>query len=157
MEVIMHLLLILLTALSFPAFAEVYKWTDENGNVHFGSQPPPGKKEEVKIRDTRSSPDYPQAQSSAESDIIRQARELERRRLQQRYESSEDRYRERVAEIREGYDESPDYICTGAENRLKSARERWDAVKMQGYTQGERIRYEQRIRDAQRHRDNVCR
>ena len=49
----MRLILILLTALSFPAFAEVYKWTDAEGNVHFGTQPPPGQQEEVKIRDTR--------------------------------------------------------------------------------------------------------
>lgn len=46
----MRLILILLTALSFPAFAQVYKWTDADGNVHFGNQPPPGQSEEVKIR-----------------------------------------------------------------------------------------------------------
>jgi len=49
-EVHMRLILLLLTALSFPALAQVYKWTDADGNVHFGNQPPPGQSEEVKIR-----------------------------------------------------------------------------------------------------------
>ena len=50
----MRLILILFTALSFPAFAQVYKWTDDQGNVYFGNQPPPGQKEEVQTR--KSSP-----------------------------------------------------------------------------------------------------
>lgn len=49
----MRLILILLTALSFPAIGQVYKWTDAQGNVHFGTQPPPGQQEQVEIRDTR--------------------------------------------------------------------------------------------------------
>ena len=55
----MRLILILLTALSFPAFAEVYKWTDAQGNVHFGTQPPPGQQEEVKIRASSASSNEP--------------------------------------------------------------------------------------------------
>ena len=38
----MRFLVLLLASLSFSAVAQVYKWTDENGNVHFGNQPPPG-------------------------------------------------------------------------------------------------------------------
>jgi hypothetical protein len=49
----MRLILILLTALSLPAFGQVYKWTDADGNVHFGTQPPPGYQEEVNIRDAK--------------------------------------------------------------------------------------------------------
>ena len=48
----MRLTLIFLTALSFPAFGQVYKWTDAEGNVHFGTQPPPGQQEEVHIRES---------------------------------------------------------------------------------------------------------
>ena len=46
----MRFFLLLLATLSFSAVAQVYKWTDENGNVHFGTQPPPGQQEEVKIQ-----------------------------------------------------------------------------------------------------------
>lgn len=50
----MRSLFLLLATLSFSAFAQVYKWTDENGNVHFGNQPPPGQQEEVHIRESKT-------------------------------------------------------------------------------------------------------
>ncbi|MCD1631347.1 DUF4124 domain-containing protein [Marinobacter shengliensis] len=49
----MRFLALLLISLSFTAVAQVYTWTDENGVTHFGTQPPPGAREEVQIRDTR--------------------------------------------------------------------------------------------------------
>ena len=149
----MRFLVLLLATLSFSAVAQVYKWTDESGNVHFGTQPPPGQQEEVKIRNTKSS----STSQTYESDIVRQARELEERKAQERYQNAEQRYQERVAEIREGYEDQPDYICTGAKNRLKSAEERWEDQQVQGWTLSEKRYHEQRIRDLQRHADNVCR
>mgnify|MGYP003700324227 CR=1 FL=1 len=50
----MRFLLLFLVTLSLPAFAQVYKWTDDNGNVHFGNQPPPGQQEEVQIRESKT-------------------------------------------------------------------------------------------------------
>lgn len=149
----MRFLVLLLATLSFSAFAQVYKWTDENGNVHFGNQPPPGQHEEVKIRDTTSS----SSPQTYESDIVRQARELEERKRKERHSNAEQRYQERVAEIKEGYEDRPDYICTGAKNRLKSAEERWEDQQLQGYTLSEKRYHEQRIRDLQRHVNNICR
>ncbi len=151
----MRLILILLIAFTPPAIAQVYKWTDENGVTHFGSQPPPGTKEEVTIRNNESGSTGDDA--SRESDIIRQARELERQRERASLRNAEGRYRERVTEIREDYESRPDYICQGAENRLQSARERWATKKQQGYTISEERYYEQQIRDRERHRNNVCR
>lgn len=142
----MRLIMILLAALSFQATAQVYKWVDENGVTHFGNQPPPGEKEEVEIRPSSSG----SSAAAAESDIIRQARELERKR---QIEAAERRYESASA----ARNESPDYICKGAENRLESAKERWEAKRRQGYTVSDEQYYEQLIRDRQRHRDNVCR
>lgn len=42
------LFLMLPAILLFLTGAKVYKWTDENGQVHFGTQPPPAKMQEVK-------------------------------------------------------------------------------------------------------------
>ncbi|MEO9589692.1 MULTISPECIES: DUF4124 domain-containing protein [Marinobacter] len=151
----MRLLIPLFLILAFPVSAQVYKWTDENGITHFGNQPPPGQKEEVRIRD--SQPGSMSADSAAESDIIRQSRELERRKSEESIRRAEQRYRERVAEIEEEYEERPDYICQGASNRLKSARDRWKSKKRQGYSIDDERYYEQLIKDRQRHRDNVCR
>ena len=91
----MRFLFVLLATLSFSAVAQVYKWTDENGNVHFGTQPPPGQQEEVKIRNTKSS----STSQTYESDIVRQARELEERKAQARYQNAEKRYQERFLSL----------------------------------------------------------
>lgn len=50
----MRILFTLLLLLASTAYGQVYKWTDENGNVHFGTQPPPGQQEEVEIRESKT-------------------------------------------------------------------------------------------------------
>ena len=154
----MRPLILILLFLSSPTMAEVYQWTDAEGNTHFGSQPPPGQRQQVEIRqsspgDMGSGRQY----QGSESDIIRQSRELDRRKREQRLEAAKSRYERRISEIGSDQEDRPGYVCTGAKNRLESARERWDAQKVQGYTLSEQTRHEQRIRDAQRHRDNICR
>lgn len=139
----MRWLFIILITLSFPALAEVYKWTDANGNVHFGSQPPPGQQEEVHIRESKT--------GSMVTD--RQRRMMEQ-------DDREERMREvarKYEQARKDYSDRPDYICTGAEDRLKSWRERWDRKRRQGYSIREQNFYEQEIADAERERDNLCR
>jgi hypothetical protein len=42
--------------LVLPAWAELYKWTDENGKVHYSDQPPPG---DVKKSETVKAPPAP--------------------------------------------------------------------------------------------------
>lgn len=149
----MRFALLLLSLLSFSAFAQVYKWTDENGNTHFGAQPPPGNQQQVDIRPASGG----SQDSAAESDIIRQARELDRRKQAEALSRAQQDYRQQVGSINERSESRPDYICTGAENRLESARERWQQRKLQGWTISEKRYHEQQIRDAERHRDNICR
>lgn len=148
----MRLVLALLLSLSFPATAQVYKWTDENGNTNFGAQPPPGKQQQVDIRDNSVGSD-----TGAQSDILRQSRALERRNQQKAYERAEDHYRDRVKEVRSDYSNRPDYVCTGAKNRVKGAKEDWKRQKRQGYTISEQDYHEQRINRLERDRDNLCR
>lgn len=150
----MRLLIVLTLIVSCPVAAQVYKWTDENGNVHFGSQPPPGQQERV---ETRKGYEPSQDQARPQSHIMRQANQLDRQQQREDLERSRERYQERVKEIREDYENRPDYICQGAKNSLKSAEERWEAQKLQGATISEERYYEQLIRDRERHRDNVCR
>lgn len=140
------LLILLALILAAPASAQVYRWTDENGVTHFGTQPPAGHQEQVQIRDSRPDP----AASVGESDMVRRARALEREREASRLEHQ-------IRQLERQIENRPDYVCTGAENRLKSAEERWAQNRRQGYTQNERQYHEQLIRDYRRHRDNVCR
>jgi len=154
----MRLILALLISLSFPAMAGVYKWTDASGQVHFGSQPPPGEKQQVEIRESSPGAMGPSRQhGNPESDIIRQARDLESRKQKQAYERAKERYRDAVDVARSSDKDSPDYVCTGVKDRLKSANERYHNAKMQGLTISEKNHHEQKIKDLERHRDNICR
>ncbi len=57
MKAIFTILVILFAtlSLSLPAHAQVYRWVDEEGNVHFTDQPPPGKNaEHVEVKVTKS-------------------------------------------------------------------------------------------------------
>ena len=150
----MRILLLLFAVLSLPESAQVYKWTDENGVTHFGSQPPPGHQKPVDVKPASGSSG---SAPVVESDIIRQARELEQRRRAERAEQAQKQYRRDIKEIETRIENRPDYICTGAENRLKSWQERWEEKKRQGYSLSDKNYYEQRIKDAQRSRDNLCR
>ena len=56
-------ILMLVAALAVaPAVADLYKWTDADGNVHYSDQPPPGnakKTERKKLTDKPSAPTLP--------------------------------------------------------------------------------------------------
>ena len=46
-----------------PALAQLYKWTDENGKVHFSDKPPPEKKGEAKVVDIKKKKTVSSSQS----------------------------------------------------------------------------------------------
>ena len=148
----MRLALLLICTLSFPALAQVYTWKDENGTTHFGNQPPTAEKQEVIIRDAS-----PTRSSAAESDIMRQSRELDRRRQGQQLEQAQSQYNSRIADIREDYDNRPDYVCTGANNRLKEAEQRRKDEIRQGLSIDEIQYHKRRIQSLKNSRDNLCR
>jgi hypothetical protein len=70
----MRLALLLICTLSFPALAQVYKWTDANGVTHFGSQPPPGQQEQVPIRKNSHKAAAPENEPSQVQTIERKDR-----------------------------------------------------------------------------------
>ena len=47
----------LLFALSTPPHAEVYKWVDEHGNVHYGDRPGNARSEQIQIKTAPAPPD----------------------------------------------------------------------------------------------------
>lgn len=119
---------------SSQAQSEVYRWVDEGGVTHFGNRPPPGEYQKVQIKDANS--------SAAPSRQLTETLTRSRNEREYRKTNTADR---------------PDYVCRGATNRATNAVERWEAAKKQGYTQAQKQRHEQRIKEAERHRDNICR
>lgn len=63
-------ILLLLIIFSSPAYSQVYKWKDKDGNIHFSDTPPPaGAGKEIKMRESRESPGEQEkgARSSSQS------------------------------------------------------------------------------------------
>jgi len=137
----MRLLLILLTALSFPAFAEVYKWTDENGNVHFGSQPPPGEQEEVHIRESKTGS---------------MVTEKQKRMMDRIDQKRETRHQEWMAEARAERNKT-NYDCESARSDLDYYQEARDDIGTAGYKAGDMRYVKDKISDARRRVQQHCR
>jgi len=135
-EVTMRLILILLTVLSFPAAAQVYKWTDANGVTHFGTQPPPGQQESVDIRESSPGAMLTDGQRSL---------------LDQR-ESERNAHRASVQEAAK----SDSYGCDSARDDLKY----WQDVKRDfgrsGYRQSEMNAIDSNISQSRREIRDKC-
>lgn len=142
----MRLILILITVISFPAFAQVYKWTDESGNVHFGSQPPPGQQEQLTIRE--SSPGSMGADSRVQPDVVRRANELERKRKQER----------RAAQLNASIEEDPEdsWSCQYSKEQAEEYEILLRELGRRGYRQSEKNRLESYLRAAEREVERDC-
>jgi hypothetical protein len=84
----------LLLLLAVPAWADTYKWTDENGKIHYSDQPPPAtiqKSETIKQAKPAAPPAPPAAATPGEAPkpgaapkpVTDQEMEFRKRRLQQ--------------------------------------------------------------------------
>lgn len=75
-----------------PAAAEIYRWTDGAGRVHYGERPPPGDAERIELRSEHARPG---TAAMAGSEAERRAR---RQRLLDAYAYEREQKRERAAE-----------------------------------------------------------
>ena len=75
-----HCLVALMLALAVPAAsAQVFKWVDENGRVHYGEKPPPGAKANA-VKPPAAGPGTP----AAPLDVQSQEREFRGRQIKKR-------------------------------------------------------------------------
>lgn len=138
----MRYCLFLLLALTLPASAQVYKWTDAEGNVHFGNQPPP-EADEVDIRE-----------SAPGSMITEDQRRYLRQEESRRQMEGTVRSMKKVAnEIRKG-NSVKDSACTGAANQLKVMQESLARLPVSEHEKRARLR--QAISDVRARKSQVC-
>ncbi len=137
----MRFLVLLLATLSFSAVAQVYKWTDENGNVHFGTQPPPGQQEEVHIRESKTGSMVTEKQKQMINRIDRER---------------EARHQERMAEARAERNQT-NYACESAQSDLDYYQETRDDIGSAGYSAGDMRYVKDKIADARRRIQQNCR
>lgn len=118
-------LLICLIPLSFPAMAQVHKWVDEKGRVHYADQPPPARQSE-RLAIPTGTADFPPADPNCHT-IRCQYERMRADRLRE----DEDRRREIVA----GYDlqrrsaQSWNDLYSTLAERDRIQRSEWDAFR----------------------------
>jgi len=152
----MRLALLLICTLSFPVLAEVYKWVDESGVTHFGSQPPAADSQEVKIRESSpgamgSSRQY----GNSESEIIRQARELDRRKREQKYEAAREAVRYDGRSKTEAAPENS-WSCEYERARVEEYKIQLRELGRKGYRIWEKDQLESQLREAERQAQRDC-
>ena len=76
-QAIAFTLMLVLCGASATAVGQIYKWTDEEGNVHFGDKPVGEDTERVAIQSRRTNPERVQSQVQARADAAAKAAEEE--------------------------------------------------------------------------------
>ena len=135
------------------SFAEIYKWVDEQGNVHYGDRPV-GQSEALDIP-SKASPNLSNssASSPADSAAIAQQRQQQRQRLLDSYDQERAEKNQAKAERKEK-EEKHKRACVQARDKLLSYQ-RASAIydvdddgKRVYISQEEREASEARLRDA---------
>lgn len=107
------LLLLLLSSVQ-SVTADVYRWEDENGRVHFGDRPPASETAEATTVETQNSPASSPASAPSASD-----REVTRQRLLDQYQKERDARKEAAQRKREE-EERRAFQCARARDQLRS-------------------------------------
>jgi hypothetical protein len=119
----MNRILFLLLCLPLLAYAQIYKWVDEKGRVHYGEKPPAGAKSST-VRKEATPPGAPP--SAAKGDLSAQEADFRRRQVerQQAEEKQAEQAKQRQVQ------------CDNAKNQLAAAESAGRHVSMKG---GERV------------------
>ncbi len=100
---------IILSATSLPALAQLYKWVDANGQVHYSDKPPPASAKREKTLNIRNVPapappsegGTATAKSAAEQDLEFRKRKVEQEEEQKKAAAEAETERENCARAQE--------------------------------------------------------
>ncbi len=126
--------LLLVVALATPAFAQVYKWVDENGRTHYGEKPPAGVKA-TEVGVPQASPSQPAPADWKQKELESQRQRIER----EGREAKEGQREKRVTQARERE-------CAQARRQLSRLEEQIRIYKRD--SKGERVYLEDKDRPA---------
>ena len=125
-----------LAALAAPAFAQVYKWVDENGRTHYGEKPPAG----VKATEVGVVLPSPSPPPSATGDWKQKDLESQRQRIErERRQAAQGQREKRVGQALERE-------CVEARRQLSRLEEQIPIYKRD--SKGERVYLEDKDRPA---------
>ena len=130
----MRIAALLIGLLPLIAYAQIYKWVDEKGRVHYGEKPPPGAKSST-VRQDATPPSAPSPAGKRPADVSTQDAEFRRRQIE-RAQAEEAKAQD--AKRRQGQ-------CQQARTRLADAE---FAGRHYTYKGGERVFLSDAERDA---------
>ncbi len=138
------ILVLLLISISMLATAEIYKWTDASGRVHFTDQPVDNA-ETVDLQIKQLTPE----EIAAAAEKRRFFEEQQRLRRTQNKAASQNRYGNYYKKNNQGN-------CRYYREKLEYAQQRQQNLKLQGYTVSEKEQAEERIHGAQARVNQYC-
>lgn len=128
----MKTLCLILALLPLLASAEVYKWTDENGNVHFGDRPKNlNKAEVVEIREQKTGSMVSDSQKAAY-------------KFNARVEAANDKYEEAINRL-PATSSGPSIACNYNRSMIRYYENEWESIRKRGYKQSQRNYYQDKI------------
>ena len=135
-----------------PAFEQIYKWTDDRGEVHYSQTPPPGDIATQKIRDPRPPADSPQIISQEQQKLQQQLDAMDERRLVQEEQEALTKERKELATIN-------DQNCITARNNLANLQQ--GGIKRYQTPEGDVVRLtdeerQRRLAEAHKQVENFC-
>lgn len=107
-------LLLLLLSLGPGVEADVYRWEDENGRVHFGDRPPASEAADITTVETQNSPPSSSVSAPGQSD-----RAVARQRLLDQYQKERDAKKEATQKKR-AEEERRTQLCVQARAELEN-------------------------------------
>lgn len=135
-----HLLVLPAIALALPASAEIYRWTDDTGETHFGANPPAG----VEAEPVSTS------QTNTIENASRQSENEDEEEASQGEEPSDDQGdREQNPEDQKEREEIRQQNCEAARQALKTLEQN---ARVQVMEDGERRYLSQEEKEAERER-----
>ncbi len=134
----------LLLSWSMLSTAEIYKWTDASGRVHFTDQPVDNA-ETVDVQIKALTPEEMAAAAEKRRFFVEQQR-LRRTRNKAASQSGYGKY----------YKKNNQGNCRYYKEKLEYAQQRRQNLKLQGYTVGEKEQAEERIHNAQARVKQYC-
>ena len=137
-------LIFLLLSVSLSSLAEVYKWTDANGRVHFTDQPVENA-ETIELKIKALTPE----EEAAAAEKRRFFKEQQRLHRTQNASTKQNGYGKYYKKSNQGN-------CRFYKEKLEYAHQRRQNLKLQGYTVGEKEKAEERIHNAQARVKQYC-
>lgn len=146
------ILIIATLLLQSPVFAQIYKWTDDSGEVHYTQTPPPGGVATEKIEGAPGPAESPQTIHEEQQKLQQQLEAMEERR-------AERENKEALEEQGKKLDEIYEKNCITARNNLGKLQQ--GGIKRYLTPEGEVIRLtneerERRLAEAQQQVEKYC-